>query len=484
MTRAPGRGSNGFDATNRPQNKPLRDRKKIRPPRTKDLRTEIAFEKNSQRKPATLAKYRQGYRIAFDCPAARKRLLSLGFKEPGTYKWNQQGGFMFSMPRDIPKKFTDEEAGWIARECYKCKRPKLTKSQMESVRAMLSYAYQLRTGLISTPKFKANFESVRDQFGCQNDYADPTKSNRAKYSVEPANLKTAWTTEFTPECGIPFPEWCVGGEIGWDWSVIGCRGGPNGGLKRIKDSREHLIIPSQGVMTTKFLGGRPKVPGFNKKRDWHGIRICLCKGGKHVPPPPDWTDHLDSESNPCYPCGSIPWTTCCPLNMFQCVQDLLPPEEKGRTYCTWLRKQKRFGLRDLGKSKLIDAARDWYKAQGANPDDLEFCSNSGRKALGKWCSELCIPYRESFPIHGDLWSTWSKFYQLTLVREPGYQEREQPRDLDECCRALWKLARWFGRGRTVREDPAEFSQTQIGRMLAATLRSLGQSSVVADILRN
>ena len=486
------RRTNGFDGTNRPQNLPLRDRKKIRAPRTKtDLRTAIAFDKNKQRAPATLAKYRTGYVKAWEVPEAAARLLKHGFKPPNTYKWNQQGGVMFSLPRDIPKSFTDEEAGWVCRECYQSKNPHLTKSMMESVRAMLSYAFQLQTGRRSTPKFKANYESVKDQFGCQTSYAKATKSLRAKYSVEPEGLKTAWTTEFDPSNEeMRFPEWCVAGEISWDWSVTGCRGGPSGGLKRLKISREHTFIPSQGVMLTKFIGGRPKVPGFNKTRKWSGIRICLCEGGKHQPPPKDWTDHLDANCNPCYPKDEekdngethIPWTTTCPLNMFTCIQDLLPPEEKGRTYPAWLRKQKRYSDRDLGKARLIPEAQKWFDLQGGNPDNLKFCSNSGRKSTGKWCGELCIPYRESFPLHGDLWSTWSGFYQQTLVKEPGYQEREQPRDLDECCRALWKLARWMGRGRAKRDDPSDFNNNQIGRMLVATLRSLGQSDMVAQIL--
>ena len=85
-------------------------------------------------------------------------------------------------------------------------------------------------------------------------------------------------------------------------------------------------------------------------------------------------------------------------------------------------------------------------------------------------------------LHGDLWDTWSGFYQPTLVKEPGYQEREQPKDIEECTRALWKLARWIGRGRESRDDPSDFTSDQIGRMLVATLRSLGQSQEVARIL--
>ena len=391
---------------------------------------------------------------------------------------------MFSLPRDIPADFDDKAAGWVVRECYTCRNPRLTKSQMEAVRAMLSYAYQLKTGLKSTPKFKANFPSVKDQFGCQNEYAAPTKSLRAKHSMEPSGLKIAWTTEYVPNEELVFPEWNVGGLVGYHWAVNGCRGGPKGGLKRLKTSREHKLIPSQGLLTSAFKGGRPKVPGFNKERAWTGVCVCLCPGAKHKFPPEDWVDNTDKDWNPCYPGNAIPWTTTCPLNMFKCIQDLLAHDQKNRIYPKWLRKQHRFGARDLGKAQLVALAKQWYNLQGGNPDGLELCTNSGRKSCGKWCAELSIPYSESFPVHGDLWSTWSTYYQPSLVREPGYQERDQPRDLEECSRALWKLARFFGRGRENRDDPSEFSQSQIGKLLAATLRSLGQSDMVAHILNS
>ena len=138
-----------------------------------------------------MAKYRQGYKLAMSVPKAKQRLLSLGFKPYCGYEWNQQGGKMFSMPKDIPRAFDDEQAGWVCRECYLCRKPKLSKSQMESVRAMLSYAYQLKTGEHATVKTKANFPSVRDQFGCQNDYAPPKQALKAKYILR----RASWSQE-------------------------------------------------------------------------------------------------------------------------------------------------------------------------------------------------------------------------------------------------------------------------------------------------
>ena len=487
------RRTNGFDGTNRPQNKPLRARKKIRPPRTTSLRVACAFDKNNLREPSTLSKYRAGYRLIFRVKSARKRMLDLGFKEPGTYRWNQQGGTMFAMPYDIPKAFDNEQAGWVCREAYgTAERPNFSKSQMEEVRACLSYAYQLQTGKTSSPYFKANYESVNDQYGTQTNYRLPSKSLRAKYSVEPEGLKTAYTQEWAPACGIPFPSWCVSGLISWDKNVIGCRAGKRGGLMRLQKSREHEFVPSQGILTTEFVGGRPKVPGFNKCRKWKAVRVCLCHGGKHIAPPEDWRDPLDGECNPTYPApdtddektpaSSIPWCTTCPLNMFQCVQDLLPQDDKGRLYPRWLAAQRRFADRDLGHGALNPAAQEWLNAQGGNPDALTFCSNSGRKSCGKWCAELSIPYSWSFQLVGDLWSTWSKYYQTNLVHEPGFQERNQSTAFEDIGRALRKLARWFGRGRTTRADPVVFGTEKVGRLMALSLRVQGHGDLVNQIL--
>ena len=470
----------GFDVSNRPQNLPLQERKKRRRTRAKDLNSQIAWDKNEKRTPAAMSKYRKGYNKAFQVPKARRRLLELGFLEPGTYPENNHHlGVMFSMPNDIPVKFDDEQAGWISRECYECKRPRLTKSMMEEVRAMLSFAYQLVTGKFTTTRFKPQYESVRSQYSLQDEFAPPTQSLKAKYSVEPEGLKTAFTTPFDATKGMPYPEWCVGGELAHDWSINGCRGGQEGGLARVKKSRRHEYIPSQGVVGTYMLGGRPKTPGIKEDREWLVCRGCLCEKGKHVKLPENWMDYLDSDWNPVNP----PWCTTCPITMFEVIQALLPEEEKGRLYCKWLPAQNRFAKRCLGFQSMIPLARKWLDIQGANPDRLVFCKNSGRKSCGKWCALLNIKYEHSVAVHGDLWSTWSKFYQTNLRRDPGYENREQPGNLDEKMFALRQLARYFGRGRA-QDDPQELSNNQLGRLMMGLLRAQGQGDLVAEVLAN
>ncbi len=473
------RPSDGFDTTNRPQNRPLRDRKKIRRPRSTNLREQIQFDKNNLAEPSLLAKRRNGYTNIFKVPKAKQLMLELGFKAPGQYRWNQQGNTMPALPSHIPKSFNDDAAGWVARHCYMSR--KLTKSNMEAVRLTLSFFYQLQTGKKNTQKVKANYPSVYDQFGCHTEegYAEQKRHLVADHSVEPEGMKTAWNKEWTPESSTPYPEWCVQGLISWDWSVDGCRGGPKGGLLRLQKSREHKVMASAGVMMTKMKGGRPKIPGVNKRREWWNNRICLCEDGKHVPPPEDWTENLDENKNPL----EVTWCTLCPLNMFQSVQDLLPEGQKGRMYPKWSVYQKAFGKCNFGKGKLVPQAQAWYDEQGGNPDNLKFGSNSGRKACGKWCAELHVKYSHSFQLTGDLWSTWVKYYQFNLDPEPEFGTREQSKNVDIATRALWIFARWIGRGRLNREDPVKFNMDQIGRMLALNLRANGMGAEVAQILR-
>ena len=456
-------------AEKRPQNRPLRDRDDLRPPRTTDLKTAFAWDNNQHKKPATLAKYRYGYGLAMRNEKAGNLLRSKGFKPPKTYKKNQQGGVMFSMPRDIPRDFGDEDAGWVLRYCFK---GGYTKSQLEAVSAMLSYAFQLQTG-----KAKGNYESVTNQWHHQyaDDYAPPTKETKAKISVEPTGLATAFTTEWIPDCGMLFMEWVVGLLFVWDWCVLGMRGGED--IGKIKKSKTHVVRASEGWMSTALPGGRSKLQGKKGTRPWKAYRVCLCKDGIHKPLPEGWDQQLDSKSNP----KKVTWTTTCPLNCFQVLRTMLP-ETDLRTYPGWLPNQNRYDKRNIGEDNICEFGRRWLTLQGGNPDNLRFDNNSGRKALGKWCDEYRIPYHQGFEIHGDLWSTWKKYYQKGLKKDPGFDVREQSEDAATSTVALRRFARAIGRGRTVREDPKDFTQQQTNEMLIAIMRTLGQNAELARIL--
>ena len=466
-------------AEKRPQCRPLRDRHDVRKPRSKDIRTMWAWDNNRHKKASTMSNYRYGYRLAWKVPEARDLLASKGFKKPKTYPVNQQGGEMFAMPYDIPNDFGEEDAAWVLRHCFDAG---LTKAQLQGVSAMLSYAYQLQHG-----KAKGNYQAVTDQWEHQyeDEYAPPTKECKAKLSVEPAGLATAFTTEWTPDCGMVFMEWVVALLFVWDWCVLGMRSTEDIGKIKATDEREyrpgktekHVFRPSEGWMSTDLLGGRSKLHGKKGRRTWKAYRVCLCKNGVHKHAPQGWDHRLDSKGNP----KTVTWATTCPLNCFQVVRTMLPQGDL-KIYPRWLDKQGRYSKANIGEDKLIDLGRKWLDIQGANPDAIRFDNNSGRKALGKWCDEYGIPYRQSFEIHGDLWSTWQKYYQRTLKKDPGFDDREQSEDPATVTTALRRFARAIGRGRTIRDDPKEFTIDQIGQMLAFNLRKNGEGAALAKIL--
>ena len=131
---------------------------------------------------------------------------------------------------------------------------------------------------------------------------------------------------------------------------------------------------------------------------------------------------------------------------------------------------------------VIDLAKQWISVQGGNPDNREFDRNSGRKALGKLCDEYNIQYEESVEIHGDLYCTWKRYYQTGLRKRDITTPRNQSRNPDVATAPLRRIARAFGRGRLIREDPKDFDLTQIGRLLTANLRAMGHADTVAQIL--
>ena len=131
----------------------LKNRALVQKPRRAKLETVLAFDLNLQKKDSTLRKYRNGYYFAHSLPKARAVLLKAGFKGPDNYyRKNQHGGRMFGYPREVPKKerFGEEEAGWVLRHCLEAGA---TQSQADGVKKMLSYAYQLQTGIHRPRRF-------------------------------------------------------------------------------------------------------------------------------------------------------------------------------------------------------------------------------------------------------------------------------------------------------------------------------------------
>ena len=430
-------------------------------PRRAGFKTGVAFDKNELKSTGTLAKYRTGYTLAWN--RDKDYMKGIGLKAPETYNpRNQQGGHMFALPGEV--KLSGRQAGQILRHVYKSG---VTQSQLESVSKMLSFAYQLTTGK------QGNYDEVKQQWDAVNPdkLLPPTQKIVAEVSVEPSGLKTAFTTEFDATKGMPYPAWCVGLLLTWDHAVCGSRSVVD--LDKIKKSRTHTFVPSEGWMATVLKGGRAKLENKKGTRPWSVHRVCCCPKGKHQAIPENW-----QRNNQCNP-TEVSWCTTCPLNAFKTVRSLLS-EDDYRTYPAWLPRQQRYSKDNLGEGRMRKLVQSWLDLQGGNPDHLKFDSNSGRKALGKWCAEFQVPYHKSFEVHGDLWCTWKKHYEPMLKRDPAFLRRTQSTLAEECCAALRMFARGIGRGREVREDPKDLSRFE--KLLALDLRARGFNAEVAAIM--
>ena len=418
-----------------------------------------------------MGKYRTGYRFAWkQCSSYMK---SVGLRKPGTYDpYNQHGGVMFSMPRDLT--LTDRQAGQIMRKSYK---KGATKSQLDNVRKMLAYAFQLTTGKDSSHRKSdpTNYERVTRAWRNMHPskIKAKTRTTKAEISPEPKNLKKCFTTEYDHRKGMGFGKWVVGCLATWDSHVCGARSVAD--LEKIKKSVKHVFAPSAGWMSTELLGGRSKLE-FRKKgiRPWKNYRVCLCPGGEHKPIPTNWTDHMTETFDPTKAC----WCTSCPLNCFQFVRDGLHKDDL-RTYPR-IGDSGLFTAENYSEDALKELIQEWINIQGGNPDGLVFSSNGGRKSCGKMSSEYKIPFHRNFELTGDLWCTWKNFYQIDLKRDPHFTRREQSLDPEECCAALWMIARRWGRGRPVRDDPVPMRRVE--KMMALIGRKLGLGDEIAALL--
>ena len=405
-----------------------------KPPRRAGFDVQVAFDKNALKSLETMKKYRTGYNYCWSVRRCRSYMKRIGLKEPGTYsKKNQHNGDMFALPNEFS--LSSRQAGTIARHCYKAGS---TLSQLENVRKMLSFAYQLTTGAK-----KGNFKAVNTQWESQDPayYLDPTQKVKAEVSPEPKNMTVMFKTPFDETKGMPFPLWNVGLLLTHDSFLVGSRSVTD--LERVKKSRDHTYAPSQGWMSTVMVGGRAKLERRKGTRDWSVYRVCLCPKGKHVPPPDNWQTLLDKNSNP----KEVTWCSTCPLNAFKCIREMLPDGDL-RTYPRWVSKQDRYSPDDHGPDAMKKLMLRWIDLQGGNPDGLTYDTNGGRKTLGKMCQTYQVMYHESFELHGDLWCTWCKYYQEKLGRDPLFKRRTQSPDPDVCCAALRKFAKGITDGVT------------------------------------
>ena len=273
---------------------------------------------------------------------------------------------------------------------------------------------------------------------------------------------------------MEYLEWCTALLLTHDLAVCGLRQTVD--VDKIRDSKKHTFAPSHGWMSTELQGGRSKLEKHKGVRQWKIYRVCLCPGGKHKRPPPGWKSRLDARGTPK---GPVPWCTTCPLNAFEVTRGFLPRGDK-RTYPSWNASGCFHATHQVGNNSRQKFFQRFVNSQKANPDNLVFDSNGGRKALAKWCKEFDVPYEHSFEIHGDHYSTWKRYYQHRL-KCSDMERRTQSPDPDDCCMALQAFARGIGRG-PPRTEKEELSAVQRSQMLKRIMMALGQGQEMQKIL--
>ena len=354
---------------------------------------------------------------------------------------NVHKGEMPGWPKEC--NWTDNKAKRVLYACYKSGQ--LTYSQLRDVRKALSYLHELKNGgdvnkQQNWPGVKGVWKTFR--FVPPTPVRQTENSNVPLIIPSPQDLKTAFTTPWTPETKMKFTDWIVGQTAAWDWAVCGARSQED--MDRIKKAPRHVLNVRERWCASRFDYGRCKLTGTKKgTRQWWVFRVCLCPGQQHISPPPDFREVIGKDGNPTV---EIKWNSNCPVAGIQLYTSMLNPREQ-RMYPLWL-GTGRYGK--LNHNSVVNLAIDWFVAQGVCRQDNRFDTNAGRKALARWCRHLNVPYKESFEIHGDLFKTWSEHYEDSVPGDNSMDRREQSRNPDVATKALCRLANWLGRGKRVK----------------------------------
>ena len=419
----------------------------------------------------TIQKYRNGFNFAWSIPKSRAVLVDSGFRAPGTYRVsNQAGGLLFTLPNEVPNenRFGGEEAGWVLKHVLDAHA---TKSQAESVKKVLSYVRQLQTGepldqFAKVTRVWKNHEE--DLFG------EPKRSVKAKHIITSDNIKTVLTKEWTQENVMLYHHWSEAYFMTHDWGIGGCR--PDADMGRIASSNVHVVLPNEGYMYSQFQGGRAKMHYLHGSVPWRMHRVCWCPNGIHRGLPHGWEDRIMQGEEPT-------WCTTCPITCYEVIVAYRVNPLDKRVYPsptkTGFRKYGPNG--NISKKKRFEVIRTFINAQGGNPHNVRYCSNGGRHALGQLCDEIRIPYVVSFELHGDKPQNWESYQERPDI-DRNFKRRTQSKDPKVFLKALRRIARWLGRGRGQREDPAKINDQQLGQLVALDLRSRGYTAEVNRIL--
>ena len=244
----------------------------------------------------------------------------------------------------------------------------------------------------------------------------------------PENIKKGFTTPWTLNHQMNLVSFETAVLCSHDTHISGLR--PNVDVKKVKDSRSHLINSNETYGYTDMVGGRSKLHGPKRgTRPWRVYRTCFCKG-KHRSPPAEI--QLKEDGNPLLP---PTWNTVCPLAAMEFMESI--QGDNFKPYAKWGLSTKLYG-QNVGDVPTF--ANKWLESQGV--EGGPFDRNCGRKSLSRWLQLLNVEYKEHLHIHGDLEEVWRDHYQSKL-RKSGYRVREQTTDSDLATAALRRLAKWI-----------------------------------------
>ena len=166
----------------------------------------------------------------------------------------------------------------------------------------------------------------------------------------------------------------------------------------------------------------------------------MCSGGMHVSPKKGDFKRLQSGNPP--PGGYFPWKDYnCPLAFTEFVAQ--SPLARNKAYPKL--NQSGTGFIKSNEGDVVERAIDWFVDQGVCDPAARYCTNSGRKALGRLCDEYGIPYHDSFQVHADRQTVWQGSYQPNC-QNSNFESRSQHTSPDVVCKALRTVATRWGVG--------------------------------------
>ena len=435
-------------------------------PRRIGLKKRTQWRINENKSKFTMRGYRYGYRLLFRLPGVREYARSLKrLPLPETCdKNNQHGGVMPAMPGELF--ISGKQAATLLEKAADV--DDISWDQLKKVSNCLSYLHTLMTG-----DNGENWDEVSQVWDALKEVNFPTKHGTMipEHIPSVGALKKAFTTEWTPACGMTFIRWLTGFLSGWTWGVYGCRSRAD--VRSIKNSTKHQFSKDQSWARTEFKGGRNKL--HEKKsgtRPWSIWYLCLCPGGVHKGVPKNWEKCINPKTQ--NPAERPPFCTVCPLNVLEVKRRLMKRKVKFRVFAKYAAKYKSFAVRNHGD--IAEFAIDWFGAQDALDDGKRYEPHAGRRALARWLQEVHAPYHEGFELHGDLYDSWIN-YQPNCMKS-NFCRREQSKDPHVATAALRRFAWLVGRGARSQTRGLELSS----KLMVGLLESNGQALLAQQIV--